>query len=182
MLAVSACQASQTTPPSSNSATASVPVATTPTLPSSATVTASGSPTVSPTATPPPTSTAVPSGSPGTSPAISIQDPLTGSVIPDSNITITVAVSGFKLFSPTEVSNTPGEGHINYFLDVDAPVTQNEPAVTAPNTYASSSSTSYQWSDLSDGVHTFSAELVNNDNTPLNPPVVAKVSITVFTG
>ena len=75
-----------------------------------------------------------------------------------------------------------GEGHIIYYLDVDAPTAPGSPALTAPGTYVISAATSYQWADVPDAVHTLSVELVNNDNTPLNPPVTAKVSISVFTG
>jgi len=33
--------------------------------------------------------------------------------------------------------------------------------------------------NLTPGIHTFSTELVNNDNTPLNPPVTDTVNVTV---
>jgi hypothetical protein len=125
-----------------------------------------------------------PTPAPTTPPTITITiiQPVTGSVLIDPNVTVVVQVSGFNLVDKNGQANAAGEGHINYFMGVDAPTTQGRPAITAIGTYVASSSTSYQWSDVPDGVHTFSVELVNNDNTPLDPPVVAKVTVTVFTG
>ena len=100
----------------------------------------------------------------------------------NSDITITVAVSGLNLVDATGKPNVAGEGHIIYFLNVAAPTTQGQPATAAAGSYYATAATSYTWSNLPDGAFTFYVELVNNDNTPLNPPQVAKVAITVFTG
>jgi len=51
--------------------------------------------------------------------------------------------------------------------------------VTAAGTYAATAGDSYTWKNVSPGIHTFSAELINNDNTPLSPPVVSKITVTV---
>ncbi len=75
--------------------------------------------------------------------------------------------------------SAPGEGHIIYFKDVDAPTDQTVPAITAAGTYAATASTSYTWQNVAVGTHTFSAELVNNDHKPLATPVVAKITVTV---
>lgn len=37
------------------------------------------------------------------------------------------------------------------------------------------------WQSVAAGTHTFSVELINNDHTPLSPPVVAKVVVVVST-
>lgn len=94
---------------------------------------------------------------------------------------ITVNVTAFKLVDKIGQQNVPGEGHIIYYLDVPPPTTPGKPALTAPGTYAIGTGTSYQWPNVKDGGHVFYAQLVNNDNTPLSPPVTAKVTETVYT-
>ena len=66
-------------------------------------------------------------------------------------------------------------------MDVVAPTEQGKPAVTAAGTYAPTPATSHTWNNVGIGTHTFSVELVNNDHTPLDPPVVAKVVVVVST-
>ena len=41
--------------------------------------------------------------------------------------------------------------------------------------------TTYTFKNVAPGQHTFSIELVNDDNTPLSPPVMAKVVIVLST-
>lgn len=87
------------------------------------------------------------------------------------DIRVEVSVLNFKLVEgPGRPINT-GEGHIHYFLDVNPPLDSGKPAVTANGTWAHGIATSYTWSNLSDGPHMLSVELVNNDETPLSPPV-----------
>lgn len=107
-----------------------------------------------------------------------ILSPQDGAVVPGGNITVLVQVSNFNLADKLGQPNVQREGHIHYFLDVDAPTTPGQPAVTAAGTYAATAATSYTWSSVTSGTHTFSAELVNNDHTPLSPPVVARVTVT----
>ena len=95
------------------------------------------------------------------------------------DITVSALALNFKLTDKLGQALTAGEGHLHYFMDVDAPTTQGVPAVTAAGTYAASAATTYKWTNVAAGTHTFSVELVNNDHTPLNPPVIAKSTITV---
>ena len=103
-------------------------------------------------------------------------------VVGTDNVSVVVQVSGFALVDKIGQANVPGEGHIIYYLDVQPPTTPGQPAVTAPGTYAASAATSYVWTELAEGVYTFSVELVNNDNTPLVPPVVSSITINVYPG
>ena len=112
-------------------------------------------------------------------PAIKITAPADGSTIPAGDVKVTVQVSNFKLANKLGQANAPGEGHIHYFIDVDAPTTQGKPAVTAAGTYAATADITYMWPNVAAGSHTFSAELVNNDHTPLSTPVTTKVKVTV---
>jgi glucose dehydrogenase len=112
-------------------------------------------------------------------PAISIIYPPNNSAVPTGGVGISVQVSNFNVVDKLGQPASPGEGHIHYFMDVDAPTAPGQPAVTGPGTYAAVSTTYYTWSSVPIGTHTFSVELVNNDHTPLTPPVVAKITLTV---
>ena len=113
-------------------------------------------------------------------PAISIRVPANNSVVPAGDVTIAVQVSNFKIVDTLGQPAAAGQGHIHYFMDVDAPTTQGQPAVTAQGTYAATIATIYTWKNVAPGTHTFSVELANNDHTPLNPPVVVKITVTVI--
>lgn len=114
-------------------------------------------------------------------PTISFVKPVGNTYLLNADVTVTVRVSGFKLVNKTGQANVPGEGHIIYYLDVTPPDTPGEPALTATGTCAVSANTSCRWTNLNDGGHVFSAQLVNNDNTPLSPSVTVRVPATVYT-
>ncbi len=118
-------------------------------------------------------------GAEGAFPQIAISSPEDGSTVNSTNVTVTVQVNNFNLTDKLGEANVAGEGHIHYFKDVEAPTTQGEPAITEAGTYVPTPNTSYTWMDLTPGMHMFSVELVNNDHTPLNPPVTDKVNVTV---
>ena len=108
-----------------------------------------------------------------------ILTPRDGGVVSAGNVIITAQASNFNLVTASGQPNASHEGHIDYFMDLKAPITPGQP-VTGPETaFASSPQASYTWKKVTAGVHTFSIELVNNDDTPLSPPVVANISVTV---
>jgi alcohol dehydrogenase (cytochrome c) len=112
------------------------------------------------------------------SPALAMT-PLDGTSLESGNITVSAMALNFKLVALLGDTNVAGEGHLHYFMDVDAPTVQGQPAVTSTGVYTATANTTYTFSNVTPGTHTFSVELVNNDHTPLNPPVVAKVTVTV---
>jgi plastocyanin len=111
-----------------------------------------------------------------TSPSVEITSPGAGTIPQIGSVTISVSVSNFKIVDKLGQANVPGEGHLHYFMDVDAPTSPGKVAVTAAGTYAATTATSYTWTNVGGGPHKFSVELANNDHTPLNPPVVAAVN------
>jgi hypothetical protein len=115
-------------------------------------------------------------------PTIRIISPVDGSTIPAGNVTVTVLVSNFNLVNRIGQPNVPGEGHIHYFKDAIPPTQPGLPAVTGPGKYYPTSANTYTWEDVEPGSHVFWAELVNSDLTPLYPPVVAGVAVTVEGG
>ena len=116
---------------------------------------------------------------PALHPAIQISLPADGSTLPTGDVTLSVNVSGFNLVDKLSQASAAGEGHIHYYLDVDPPTTPGQPAVTADDTYAATIDIYHTWVDVSPGLHTLGAQLVNNDHTPLNDPVAAEVTVTL---
>jgi hypothetical protein len=118
---------------------------------------------------------------PSPEPALTINSPQSGGVIHQiGDVVVKVQVANFKLVDKIGQANASGEGHILYFMDVTPPMTVGQPALTDPGTYVPSTETSYSWQNIGGGKHTFAVELVNNDNTPLTPPVVATTEITII--
>jgi plastocyanin len=112
-------------------------------------------------------------------PGLAITSPAEDSLVFGHNVTISVSVDDFDLVDNLGGVNVAGEGHIHYFRDVLPPTAPGVPAITAAGTYAPVVGTSFTWINVSVGTHMFSAELVNNDHTPLVPYVVAFVNVTV---
>jgi hypothetical protein len=94
------------------------------------------------------------------------------------NVTVTVEVRNFSLVNGIMRPVTTGEGHIICFKDVTPRTEPGLPAETRPGTFQISYQTSCTWYNVSSDTHTFSVELVNNDNTPLIPPVIDAVDVT----
>jgi plastocyanin len=112
------------------------------------------------------------------SPKIIITEPLNGSEIAVGNVNISVAVENFSVVDKLGKPSVAGEGHIHYFMDAKAATTPGKPAITKLGTYAPTINKSHTWKNVTAGKHNFSVELVNNDHTPLSPPVVAEVNVT----
>jgi plastocyanin len=93
---------------------------------------------------------------------------------------VTVSVTNFDLQAKYGQANAPGQGHIHYFMDVTPPTAAGKAAVTDAGTWTNTTATSYTWHNVGGGAHTFSVELVNNDHTPLAPPVTATVNVLVI--
>lgn len=111
-------------------------------------------------------------------PQITIAGPKEGAQMPAGNVTVTVDVKNFDLVNKLGGANAAGEGHIHYYMDAAVPKTPNKPALTAVGTYAPTANTSFTWMNVTPGKHNLSAQLVNNDHTPLIPLVYATVNVT----
>ena len=112
-------------------------------------------------------------------PAVSIVLPSDGTSLPAGDLNVTVSVNNFRVVDKQGQANVPGEGHIHYFLDVAAPTTAGVPAVPASGTWVHVATLTNTFSNVGPGTHSISVELVNNDHTPLIPPVVANITIDV---
>jgi hypothetical protein len=136
---------------------------------------------------PTPTATAIatggpsasPSGSPVGAPALTIVSPADEATLPVGPVAVSVDVSGFRI-APTATTNAPGEGRLIYYRDVDfVPTRTGSTAHTAPGTSFASSEPTHTWQDLPPGKHVLFVQLVNYDQTPLEPPVFDSVVVTV---
>ena len=62
--------------------------------------------------------------------------PLDGATVDAGDVTVYAMALNFNLVDKLGQANVSGEGHIHYFMDVDAPTDPSKPAVTAAGTYA----------------------------------------------
>ncbi len=115
-------------------------------------------------------------------PMLVITSPSNNSTVPAEAVSVTVQVSNFKVVDKQGQVNAPREGHVHYYLDIDAPTAAGQPAIPASGIWAHVAATSYTFTNVGLGMHTITVQLVNNDHTPLVPPVVAKVMIAVTAG
>lgn len=112
-------------------------------------------------------------------PEIAITDPPGDFEVAAGNVTISVEVMNFSLADKFGQENVAKEGHIHYYMDTPVPTEPGKPAISAPGTYLPSVEIAHTWQDVTPGQHNFSVQLVNNDHTPLDPPAVSSVNVTV---
>lgn len=129
-------------------------------------------------ATPTAEETATPSPAPG--PTVAIAEPEDDATIQAGDVEVSVDAEHFEVVDKLGEAAVEGEGHVHFYLDAeDIPTAPGEPAVTEEGTYHASATTSHTWTGVEPGEHTFGVQLVNNDHTPLEPPVTAEVTVTV---
>jgi alcohol dehydrogenase (cytochrome c) len=116
-----------------------------------------------------------------TSPAVKFVSPTDGDDLPAGDLPVTAEVANFNVVDKQGQPAAAGEGHLHFYLDVEAPTTAGQPAAPPTGIWAHVSGTNYTFSDVASGTHTISLQLVNNDHTPLNPPVVQKITVKVDT-
>jgi hypothetical protein len=116
---------------------------------------------------------------PPTSPLVS---PTPNTVYAD--VQVSLQVSGFNLVDKIGQTKVPGEGHIIYYLN-NPPTFPFTEAYSAQGTYfKGSTSTNFIWTNYNltlGGYWILAAQLVNNDDTPLNPPVYAEIVTNLAT-
>jgi len=117
-------------------------------------------------------------GAPEGEPSLQIKLPEDGAELPPGVVIIAVSVENFIISArDMGVLNREGEGHLIYYIDEDPPLTQNEPAVT--ETSIVSVDLLHLWKPIPEGEHTFAVQLVNNDDTPMDPAVTAKIVLNI---
>lgn len=113
--------------------------------------------------------------------SITIIEPAARKVSPGGAVTVSVDVKGFKLVQqrvrPPFPKPLTGRGHVHFYLDTVRLPTRHGPPATGA--YRSVSSTSYMWTGLAPGSHSFAVQLVGRDHAPLRPPVKDRVTVAV---
>lgn len=95
----------------------------------------------------------------------------------NGTVELSVEVHNFQVVDKLGEEPVEGEGHLHFYIDVEPPTEPGEPAVTAAGSYMVATDTSVTWEDVEPGEHTFYVQLVNNDHTPLEPPVTAQQNV-----
>jgi hypothetical protein len=114
---------------------------------------------------------------PAPAPSIKILTPNVGSTVHGSTVKVSVKVTGFDVVNKQFHAPVAGEGHIHFYLDAGRlPSTHSYPS---PVTYRSISGTTYAWTGVSPGRHTFAVQLVGNDHIPLRAAAKEQVTVTV---
>ncbi len=109
------------------------------------------------------------------SPVLTIGRPNNNSNIPAGDINVNAVGLNIKIVDKIGQANVSGEGHYVYYQDITPPTTPGQNA--AVQGAIASIQTSQTWKSVTGGTHTFSVQLVNNDNTPLSPAVVTSVTV-----
>jgi hypothetical protein len=134
-----------------------------------ATPTATATPTTTETAIPTETATATPTTTETTTPQAGA-----------ASITVSIQSANFNIVAMEGQPAVPGEGHIHFFLDAIPPTFPFQLSISSNGTSTPTENTSWTWMNVLPGVHLLTAELVNNDETSLNPPIVAATLVTVM--
>lgn len=142
--------------------------------------------------TPAPLPTAAPdaTGLPAGDASVTITSPDEGTRFDGELPKVSVRVEGFEMVNKMGEAAKRGEGHLIYYAwngfgtsEYDVPTALGQPANAGGTGYiaVASHETSYQWPPglLQPGEQSLVVQLVNNDHTPLDPPVTARVSVTV---
>ncbi len=95
-------------------------------------------------------------------------------------VQITGAVHHFRLNDDAiGKENVAGEGHFIYYLDAVPPIVSGLQATTGAGTFKSTTNDFQTWEEVGAGEHSFYIQVVNNDNTPLDLPLIAWYTITL---
>lgn len=97
-----------------------------------------------------------------------------------ADINMAVDVLNFKIVADKIGQQAvPGEGHFIYYFNVTPPISPGEPALTEEGTYAVTTDSIVSWLGVLPGEYSVWVQLVNNDDTPLEPPVIAGATLIV---
>ena len=110
-----------------------------------------------------------------------ITNPDDGATLDAGDIEVALDVGDFEVVDKLGQAPVDGEGHVHYYINVDKiPTTPGKPAITDDETtYHAEATTSFTWQGVRPGEHTFGVQLVNNDHTPLEPPITDEIAVTV---
>lgn len=94
---------------------------------------------------------------------IKLVEPAAGGEVPAGTLTVKVETTGITFTMPSN-TNVAGEGHVHFTLD-------DRPFVMSTEAQA-------EIEDVTAGVHTLKAELVQNDTQSFDPPIEVEIEFT----
>ena len=123
-----------------------------------------------------------PSAEEASKPSVEITYPAErGDPLPSGDVLVALTVRAFGIVDEIGSKPQDGKGHVVYYLDV--PEIPSRPGASAlaeqTGRSAASARTSHTWTDVAPGRHSLGVQLVNNDDTPLEPPVTDEIEIVV---
>jgi len=97
-----------------------------------------------------------------------------------ADINVAIDVINFKIVADKIGQQAaPGEGHFIYYFNVTPPTSPGKPGLTEEGTYAVTTDSIVSWFGVLPGEYSVWVQLVNNNNTPLEPPVIAGATLIV---
>jgi hypothetical protein len=116
-------------------------------------------------------------------PSVEITYPTTKSKVVAPNVLVALTVRSFRIVDRIGRAPKKDEGHVVFYLDVNTmPTKAHRSALTEDGKSHRMAGTSYQWKRVKPGRHVLGVQLVNNDDTPLDPPATDTLAITVRAG
>ena len=118
---------------------------------------------------------------PAAAPSVMIVSPQNGATVSAGNVTVTAMVGNFTVVDKQGQNSVAGQGHLHFCMDVSPlPSTPGQPAIpTDPKaSWAHVSGTTYTFTNVTAGQHTFAVQLVNNDHTPISPIMTDSITVT----
>jgi hypothetical protein len=109
-----------------------------------------------------------------------VLDPSAEASLYSSEINVRTYVENFNLVKKIGQNPAFGEGHIIYYLDVTPPLIKGNSALTQEGSYVVSTQKSYIWHNVTPGSHNLWVQLVNNNDTCLEPAAAVRVPINVI--
>jgi hypothetical protein len=114
-------------------------------------------------------------------PSIRILKPTGRQTVQGSAATVSVSVKGFEVVDqrvrPPFPPPVEGKGHVHFYLDTQTLPTTHSPPTTGA--YRSISGTTYTWTGVRPGRHSFAVQLVGKDHAPLSRPVKDRITVAV---
>jgi hypothetical protein len=92
---------------------------------------------------------------------------------------MTVKVTNFNVVDKIGQAAVAGEGHIDWYMDVDVPLTQGTPSIPKFGLHQDTITATFTWKNVPIGTRQFAVQLENNDNTPLGTPAVDSIVLNV---
>lgn len=126
-------------------------------------------------------------------PCVEIVSPAWHATIAGASVTLKTRVTNFELVDKIGEKAKKGEGHLVYYRlqsrDAKIPTAKKKTALSGGKGVFTSypgDETTYTFvnesPNLPSGGYAFEVQLVNNDNTPLDPPQTARVEVSVQKG